>query len=71
MATDFSKYIKLELLVFQVIAFLPAFLMILDMRIGQKALEIFCDKNDLVILISSSGNSDNIVSAAKFCKKQK
>ncbi len=34
-----------------------------------KALEYYSDKKDIVILISSSGNSMNIVNAAKFCKK--
>lgn len=37
----------------------------------QKALEIFCEKKDLVILISSSGNSSNIINAAKYVKKKK
>ena len=37
----------------------------------KKALEIFCDKNDLVILISSSGNSPNIINAANYIKKKK
>lgn len=34
-----------------------------------KSIELYVKKNDLVILISSSGNSKNIVNAAKFCKK--
>ena len=35
-----------------------------------KALEIHCDnKKDLVILVSSSGNSDNIINAGKYCKR--
>ena len=36
----------------------------------QKALEKYSDKKDLVILISSSGTSKNIINAAKFCKKR-
>jgi len=32
-------------------------------------LKKFAKKNDLVILISSSGKSKNILKAAKFCKK--
>jgi|LakMenEpi03Aug12_release.lakeMendotaPanAssembly.Ray.scaffolds.fasta_scaffold521388_2 D-sedoheptulose 7-phosphate isomerase len=37
-----------------------------------KALEAHCDYNeDLVILISSSGNSKNLINAAKLCKKKK
>lgn len=35
------------------------------------ALNIYCDKGDLVILISSSGRSLNILNAAKWCKKNK
>jgi D-sedoheptulose 7-phosphate isomerase len=34
-----------------------------------KALNIYCDKNDIVVLISSSGKSLNIVNAAKWCIK--
>lgn len=37
-----------------------------------KALEAHCDYNkDLVIMISSSGNSKNLINAAKLCKKKK
>ena len=32
-----------------------------------KALESFADDNDVVILISSSGQSKNIINAAKYC----
>ncbi len=32
-----------------------------------KALEFYANENDLVFLISSSGNSMNIVNAAKYC----
>ena len=31
----------------------------------------FVKKKDLVILVSSSGNSQNMVNAAKYCKKNK
>ena len=34
----------------------------------KKAFELYTDKSDLVILISSSGKSKNILNAAKFCK---
>lgn len=37
----------------------------------QKAIEKYYDKGDLVILISSSGNSKNHLVAANFCKKKK
>ena len=36
-----------------------------------KFIELQYLKNDLVILISSSGNSKNIINAAKYCIKQK
>ena len=35
------------------------------------ALNIYCDKGDLVVLISSSGRSSNILNAAKWCKRNK
>jgi D-sedoheptulose 7-phosphate isomerase len=35
------------------------------------ALDIYCDKGDLVVLISSSGKSLNIINAAKWCKRNK
>ena len=34
-----------------------------------EAIKAFCSKKDLIILISSSGNSMNIINAAKYCKK--
>ena len=37
----------------------------------KKALELYSDNEDLVILISSSGNSQNIINAGKYCKKKK
>ncbi len=37
----------------------------------KKTIEIFAVKKDLVILISASGNSKNMINAAKYCKKKK
>mgnify|MGYP001368304162 FL=1 len=37
----------------------------------KKAIEFYIDKNDLVILISTSGNSKNVINAAKFLRKKK
>ena len=34
-----------------------------------KALEYYSEPKDIIILISSSGNSKNIINAAKYCKK--
>ncbi len=35
-----------------------------------EAIKAYMQKNDLIILISSSGKSKNIVNAAKYCKKK-
>tara|TARA_B100000575_G_scaffold6858_1_gene5089 strand:+ start:707 stop:1261 length:555 start_codon:yes stop_codon:yes gene_type:complete len=35
-----------------------------------EAIKAYTNKKDLIILISSSGTSKNIVNAAKYCKKQ-
>jgi D-sedoheptulose 7-phosphate isomerase len=37
----------------------------------EKSLQIFMKKNDYLILISSSGESKNIINAAKYAKKKK
>ncbi len=37
----------------------------------KEALKFYSDKKDLIILISASGNSLNIINAAKFAKKNK
>ena len=36
-----------------------------------EAIKAYCDNKDLIILISSSGKSKNIVNAAKYCQKKK
>ena len=36
----------------------------------KKALSFYADKGDLIILISSSGKSKNMINAAKFAKKK-
>ena len=36
-----------------------------------KTLEIFADKKDFIILLSASGNSLNMIKAAKYCIKKK
>jgi len=38
---------------------------------ASKALEFHSSENDVVILISSSGESENIINAAKFCQIKK
>ena len=37
----------------------------------EKSLQIFMKKNDYLILISSSGESKNIINAAKYARKKK
>lgn len=37
----------------------------------EKSIEYYADKGDLIILISSSGKSKNMINAAKFVKKNK
>ena len=36
-----------------------------------EAIKAYCNKDDLFILISSSGTSKNIVNAAQYCKRKK
>ena len=36
-----------------------------------ESLRLYCDKQDLVVLISSSGQSKNILNAARWCKRNK
>ena len=36
----------------------------------KQALKFYCDNGDLVILISASGNSKNMINAAKYLKKK-
>ncbi len=37
----------------------------------KKTISYYANNNDLVILLSASGNSKNMINAAKFCKKNK
>ena len=40
-------------------------------KVFSKSLEFYADKGDLVIIISASGRSKNLLEAAKFCKRRK
>ena len=40
-------------------------------KVFSKALEFYADRGDIVIIVSSSGKSKNILQAAKICKKKK
>ena len=37
----------------------------------KKTIEYYGNKNDLIILLSASGESKNLINAAKYCKKKK
>ena len=72
MARDFAKVHNIRSLSFSSDSFLTCFANDYGYENWSKnALNIFCDKNDIVILISSSGMSKNILLAADFCKKKK
>ena len=40
-------------------------------KVFSKSLEFYADKGDIVIIISASGKSKNLLEAARFCKKNK
>lgn len=40
-------------------------------KVFSKSLEFYADKSDLVIIVSASGKSKNLLEAAKICKKKK
>ena len=69
-ATDFTKQAKIPSIAFNDHNLITA----LSNDYGYEnwvteAIKAYLNKNDMVILISSSGNSKNIVNAAKHCKK--
>jgi len=71
-AVDFSKNAKVKAISFSDTSLITC----LSNDYGhdkwmQKALELYVDNDDLVILLSCSGNSKNIVNAAKFCIQNK
>ena len=39
-------------------------------KVFSKSLEFYADKGDLVIIVSASGRSKNLLEAAKICKKK-
>ena len=40
-------------------------------KVFSKCLEFYADKGDVVVIISSSGKSKNLIEAAKVCKRKK
>ena len=70
-ALDYTKQAKIRSLSFSDSGFLTAY----GNDYGydywvEKALEHYADKGDIVVLISSSGKSSNILNAASFAKKK-
>ena len=71
-ATDFTKNTKIKMLTISDADQITCF----SNDYGYEnwistALKKYSSKKDLVILVSSSGNSQNMVNAAKYCKKNK
>ena len=70
-ALDFKKQAKISTLSFNDAAFLTAYSNDYGYdRWVQKAIEHFCVKNDIAILISSSGKSPNIINGANKAKQK-
>ncbi len=68
---DFTKQGKVNSVNFNESAFITAFANDYGYESWvQKALEFYANDNDVVVLISSSGTSKNIVNAAKYAKKR-
>ena len=68
-AVDFTKVLKVRAVNFNEANLITCF----ANDYGYKnwvteAIKAYCVENDLMILISSSGTSDNIVNAAKYCQ---
>jgi len=71
-ATDMTKNGKIETIVFNDPNLITCFSN--DYGFDQwirKTIEYYGSKNDLIILLSASGESNNLVNAAKYCKKKK
>ncbi len=71
-AVDFTKNSKINALTFNEYNLITCF----SNDYGyekwlEKSISFYCKKNDILILISSSGKSKNIINAAKFAKKRK
>ena len=71
-ALDFTKQARIRGVCFNDAALLTAFSNDYGYKYSvEKALEFYADKEDVVVLISSSGRSPNVVNAAKYAKKKK
>ena len=68
-ALDFTKQAKIRSLCFNETSFITAFANDFGYEKWiEKAVEYHCKKGDVVVLISSSGRSHNIVNAARYAK---
>jgi D-sedoheptulose 7-phosphate isomerase len=68
---DFTKQAKIKSINFNEVGLVTAFANDYGYdKYLQKALDFYADKNDIVILISVSGNSANLVNAAKYCVRK-
>jgi len=70
-ASDFTNYSKIRAMSFDNSAQLTC--LANDYKFENwvtKTLEYYYDKGDLIILLSASGNSKNMVNAAKYCNKK-
>ena len=71
-ASDLAKTLKIKALSFDNSAHITCFAN--DYKFENwilETLKVYADKDDLIILLSASGNSKNIINAAKFCKNKK
>jgi D-sedoheptulose 7-phosphate isomerase len=68
-SVDFTKVAKIKSSTFNNSNLITCFANDYDYENWVKeAINIYCNKGDLIILISSSGTSKNIVNAANYCK---
>ena len=71
-SVDLTKNSKVETINFNEADFLTCFANDFGFEhMFEKALEYYCEKGDLVIILSVSGNSINLVNAAKYCIRKK
>ena len=71
-ATDMTKNGKIKTMVFSDANLITCFSNDYGFeKWVSKAIEYYADKKDIVILLSASGKSKNLINAANFCKKKK
>ncbi len=71
-ATDFTKNAKVTAMSFDSSSYLTCLSNDYGYEnIVTQAIKHYHNKNDLIILLSASGNSTNMIKAAKYCNKEK